>query len=293
MLSENAGVPPTPPPAPRAGPHDKDLDYDFSHVTVLLLSRVDCVRPLSLFYSDASVDGVEGRSLFPRSRSHAWRRRNVTGGARSRDNLKLRARFIIRLAPLPPRRPRAGPLKAPDTGCRPPAEGRVAAPAPDRHDAHYDHYTTRHCDRAEAAGGRQPSRRQLTTVAHANIWLIAILITINLQAAKVPHRPHSITLCSSIPLHLKSKNLDLKPRTPAPCGVETVNGGDRSPSDQKATRRLLDPNRSRDVYLPDASWGIFMSATRRGQTEKVVLKRERFHASLSPRFCTPGLTLIC
>ncbi|GBP83084.1 hypothetical protein EVAR_70137_1 [Eumeta japonica] len=37
-----------------------------------------CVRPLSLFYSDASVDGVEERSLVPRSRSHARLRRNVT-----------------------------------------------------------------------------------------------------------------------------------------------------------------------------------------------------------------------
>ncbi|GBP09818.1 hypothetical protein EVAR_81089_1 [Eumeta japonica] len=37
-----------------------------------------CVQPLSLFYSDASADGVEERSLVPRSRSHARLRRNVT-----------------------------------------------------------------------------------------------------------------------------------------------------------------------------------------------------------------------
>ncbi|GBP59102.1 hypothetical protein EVAR_48078_1 [Eumeta japonica] len=37
-----------------------------------------CVRPLSLFYSDASADGMEERSLVPRSRSHAWLRRNAT-----------------------------------------------------------------------------------------------------------------------------------------------------------------------------------------------------------------------
>ncbi|GBP75881.1 hypothetical protein EVAR_10992_1 [Eumeta japonica] len=37
-----------------------------------------CVRPLSLFYSDVSVDGVEDRSLVPRSRSHARLRWNAT-----------------------------------------------------------------------------------------------------------------------------------------------------------------------------------------------------------------------
>ncbi|GBP46277.1 hypothetical protein EVAR_30407_1 [Eumeta japonica] len=36
-----------------------------------------CVRPLSLFYSDASVDGVEERSLDQRSRSRARLRRNA------------------------------------------------------------------------------------------------------------------------------------------------------------------------------------------------------------------------
>ncbi|GBP36457.1 hypothetical protein EVAR_88037_1 [Eumeta japonica] len=41
-------------------------------------SRVGRVRPLSLFYSDASADGVEEGSLVPRSRSHARLRRNVT-----------------------------------------------------------------------------------------------------------------------------------------------------------------------------------------------------------------------
>ncbi|GBP55340.1 hypothetical protein EVAR_43096_1 [Eumeta japonica] len=37
-----------------------------------------CVRPLSLFYSNASADGAEERSLVPRSRSHAWLKRNAT-----------------------------------------------------------------------------------------------------------------------------------------------------------------------------------------------------------------------
>ncbi|GBP08146.1 hypothetical protein EVAR_2934_1 [Eumeta japonica] len=40
--------------------------------------RRGCVRPLSLFYSDASADGVEERSLVPRSRSYARLRRNAT-----------------------------------------------------------------------------------------------------------------------------------------------------------------------------------------------------------------------
>ncbi|GBP33657.1 Protein Wnt-7b [Eumeta japonica] len=37
-----------------------------------------CARPLSLFYSDASADGVVERSLVLSSRSHAWLRRNAT-----------------------------------------------------------------------------------------------------------------------------------------------------------------------------------------------------------------------
>ncbi|GBP04701.1 hypothetical protein EVAR_3661_1 [Eumeta japonica] len=36
------------------------------------------VRPLSLFYSDASADGVEERSFVPRSRSHDRLRQNAT-----------------------------------------------------------------------------------------------------------------------------------------------------------------------------------------------------------------------
>ncbi|GBP39069.1 hypothetical protein EVAR_27427_1 [Eumeta japonica] len=36
------------------------------------------VQPLSLFYSDISANGVEERSLVPRSRSHARLRRNAT-----------------------------------------------------------------------------------------------------------------------------------------------------------------------------------------------------------------------
>ncbi|GBP40232.1 hypothetical protein EVAR_37633_1 [Eumeta japonica] len=41
-------------------------------------SRVSCVRALSLFYSAAPADGVEERSLVPRSRSRARLRRNAT-----------------------------------------------------------------------------------------------------------------------------------------------------------------------------------------------------------------------
>ncbi|GBP35698.1 hypothetical protein EVAR_82632_1 [Eumeta japonica] len=40
--------------------------------------KSSCVRPLSLFSSDASADGVEERSLVLRSRSHARLRRNAT-----------------------------------------------------------------------------------------------------------------------------------------------------------------------------------------------------------------------
>ncbi|GBP60802.1 hypothetical protein EVAR_85062_1 [Eumeta japonica] len=42
------------------------------------VERKRCVRPLSLFYSDASADGVEERSRVPRSRSCARLRRNAT-----------------------------------------------------------------------------------------------------------------------------------------------------------------------------------------------------------------------
>ncbi|GBP65350.1 hypothetical protein EVAR_52124_1 [Eumeta japonica] len=45
---------------------------------LLLKKNGCCVRPLSLFYSDASADGVEERSLVLRSRSHARLRRNAT-----------------------------------------------------------------------------------------------------------------------------------------------------------------------------------------------------------------------
>ncbi|GBP43678.1 hypothetical protein EVAR_30512_1 [Eumeta japonica] len=37
-----------------------------------------CVRPPSLFYSDATAEAVEERSLVPRSRSHARLRWNAT-----------------------------------------------------------------------------------------------------------------------------------------------------------------------------------------------------------------------
>ncbi|GBP57419.1 hypothetical protein EVAR_41312_1 [Eumeta japonica] len=42
------------------------------------IARGCCVRPLSLFYSDASADGVDERSLIPRFRSHPRLRRNAT-----------------------------------------------------------------------------------------------------------------------------------------------------------------------------------------------------------------------
>ncbi|GBP13940.1 hypothetical protein EVAR_10502_1 [Eumeta japonica] len=47
-------------------------------ITTHFSSRVGCVRPLSLFYLDASADGAEERSLVPRSRSHARLRRKAT-----------------------------------------------------------------------------------------------------------------------------------------------------------------------------------------------------------------------
>ncbi|GBP88589.1 hypothetical protein EVAR_65990_1 [Eumeta japonica] len=46
--------------------------------TAILSSYVGCVRPLSLFYLDASANGAEERSLVPRSRSHARFKRNAT-----------------------------------------------------------------------------------------------------------------------------------------------------------------------------------------------------------------------
>ncbi|GBP47157.1 hypothetical protein EVAR_38267_1 [Eumeta japonica] len=50
------------------------------HVRILCQnsSHVGCVRPLTFFYSDASADGVEERSLVLRSRSHARLRWNAT-----------------------------------------------------------------------------------------------------------------------------------------------------------------------------------------------------------------------
>ncbi|GBP83883.1 hypothetical protein EVAR_58504_1 [Eumeta japonica] len=44
---------------------------------IVIVSKC-CVRPLSLFYSDASADGVEERSVVSRSRSHAQLRRDAT-----------------------------------------------------------------------------------------------------------------------------------------------------------------------------------------------------------------------
>ncbi|GBP60283.1 hypothetical protein EVAR_91565_1 [Eumeta japonica] len=57
------------------------LPHPHSAATVTARHGVDviygCVRPLSLFYSDASADAVEERLLVPRSRSHARLRRNT------------------------------------------------------------------------------------------------------------------------------------------------------------------------------------------------------------------------
>ncbi|GBP66975.1 hypothetical protein EVAR_49950_1 [Eumeta japonica] len=50
-----------------------------------------CVRPLSLFYSDASVDGVEERSRVPRSRAHARLKRKAT---KSHDFSYVQPTFI-------------------------------------------------------------------------------------------------------------------------------------------------------------------------------------------------------
>ncbi|GBP08086.1 hypothetical protein EVAR_2891_1 [Eumeta japonica] len=47
-------------------------------LSLVSCSRKGCVRPLYLSYSDASADGVEERSLVPRSRSHSRLRRNAT-----------------------------------------------------------------------------------------------------------------------------------------------------------------------------------------------------------------------
>ncbi|GBP30037.1 hypothetical protein EVAR_22939_1 [Eumeta japonica] len=48
------------------------------YAQVLQYPATSCVRPLSLFYSNASADGVEKRLLVPRSHSHARLRRNAT-----------------------------------------------------------------------------------------------------------------------------------------------------------------------------------------------------------------------
>ncbi|GBP75382.1 hypothetical protein EVAR_34749_1 [Eumeta japonica] len=73
-------------PSPTLDP-DSDLGIDSSSTLVSdsglnvdtdSASRVGCVRPLSLFYSDASADGVEETSHVLRSRSRARLRRNAT-----------------------------------------------------------------------------------------------------------------------------------------------------------------------------------------------------------------------
>ncbi|GBP82968.1 hypothetical protein EVAR_90157_1 [Eumeta japonica] len=61
----------------------KPVNVSRSPSTDMTLSIEDyeiirCVRPLSLFYSDTSADGVDERSLVLHSRSHARLKRNVT-----------------------------------------------------------------------------------------------------------------------------------------------------------------------------------------------------------------------
>ncbi|GBP54758.1 hypothetical protein EVAR_90042_1 [Eumeta japonica] len=56
----------------------KNQIADLKEVLNDLKAAKGCVRPLSLFYSDASADGVEEGSLVPRSHLHAWLRRNAT-----------------------------------------------------------------------------------------------------------------------------------------------------------------------------------------------------------------------
>ncbi|GBP70953.1 hypothetical protein EVAR_48961_1 [Eumeta japonica] len=69
-------------------------------------SCVDCVRPLSLFYLDASAAEVEERSLVPRSRSHARLRRNATMShafSRARGESTSRQLPVRSTAPRPKR----------------------------------------------------------------------------------------------------------------------------------------------------------------------------------------------
>ncbi|GBP47564.1 hypothetical protein EVAR_40120_1 [Eumeta japonica] len=62
----------------REGVQDRHFTSSSSQEKQKKSSRVDYVRPLSLFNSDASTNGVEERSLVPRSRSHARLRWNGT-----------------------------------------------------------------------------------------------------------------------------------------------------------------------------------------------------------------------
>ncbi|GBP61278.1 hypothetical protein EVAR_52767_1 [Eumeta japonica] len=68
---------------PKASPainEDRSVFYEpgFVSFPYRYSFHVGCVRPLSLFYSDASADGVKERSLVSRSRSHARLRWNAT-----------------------------------------------------------------------------------------------------------------------------------------------------------------------------------------------------------------------
>ncbi|GBP20664.1 hypothetical protein EVAR_16537_1 [Eumeta japonica] len=59
-----------------------NTQFGFTHGSSVIDTGVDlrvgCMRPLCLFYLDASADGVEERSLVSSSRSHARLKRNAT-----------------------------------------------------------------------------------------------------------------------------------------------------------------------------------------------------------------------
>ncbi|GBP72861.1 hypothetical protein EVAR_48845_1 [Eumeta japonica] len=62
----------------RATALTSQINSEHSPIIKAVPLRVACVRPLSLFYSDESADGMEERSFVPRSRSHARLRQNAT-----------------------------------------------------------------------------------------------------------------------------------------------------------------------------------------------------------------------
>ncbi|GBP52191.1 hypothetical protein EVAR_87576_1 [Eumeta japonica] len=76
--------------------------FEFDEAVVAAVQEfLGCVRPLSLFHSDTSADGVEERSLVPRSRSHARLRRNATMSHAFSRNANSRSFVVV---PSPPKR---------------------------------------------------------------------------------------------------------------------------------------------------------------------------------------------